>query len=190
MKKHVSVSLIFMMTGIITGCGNINNPQANNVPESSWDIPAINTAAVGSLYGEDSNYSCNGKATINPIKIVATNRSDYYSVCTNVNSGKNWSILVQGQALTSNTICAFPAAITTSDAYQWIENPSKSFTPTYLCSPFTSSGAYFAFSALQTANITFNSLFIVEQQDVTTMISCLLNNFMGTCPPYSVGQFR
>lgn len=190
-KQALGIALLAICGVLTAGCGNVVDQGILYAPASSTNIGTINATTGVDQWGVDNNFKCSGEYSVAPVKILSSSRANYYEVCSSVVSGQNWSILVHGQTSVATTLCVLPALMTTAGTYSWIRDPSIVTTaaPTSFCSPITSTGAYFTFASLKSANVSFNAAYIVEQPNLALMLSCLKNNNLGACPAYSQGTW-
>ncbi len=164
---------------LATGCTNRYGSSGLNtaplVNTSSWNTSTTTGFAT-------SAYNCPWTANVMPDYDPNDNGTDQYTVCP---SNSNTSdILVNGNTETSQDFCVIPADYVDSENVYVIGNTSTNL-PWYKCAPVTSGGADLSFPELN-----FNYVYIVESQNLQSMIECLISGNSITCPDYSAGKFR
>lgn len=180
--KASRISLIALGAAVIGlyGCAPVRAPMQLNsgVSEQGYvDISPVlaNPSAV-------AGYVCPQSPNVNPYQ-DNFDFLDEFTVCTQASSAANFSVTGRLSSPSVSKICAFPANVINGTQVATVIDPSSGL-PAYNCETVKSNGpTFFSFSGL-----TFNSVYIVEYQNLTQMQQCLLQNNGGVCPNYSFGQ--
>lgn len=187
MNKYHLLTFSLILSSLNAGCGQINSPNLNKVPSSSYSFSSSSSQHDPNLLTDPDNYDCTGRSQIIPQIGFNLDYSNYFSVCKNHNTANNYSFLIKGRTSGAKSVCMFPAQGAVSSEGSWIADPTT-HTPLYRCTSMTTDGAFFSFPEIQNTN-GFNAAYIVEIQNVTAMGTCLQNQ-LGNCPAYSYGQFN
>ncbi len=167
----------FAFSLLLAGCSN-NLQTGSSASAQTYVNPLIqNPAPVATT---TSSYSCPNAANVVPDYDSEADGSDFFTVCPSTLDTTD--IEVSGRTVESATICMFPAQVTSGQLY-W--KPDVNGNPSYVCSQITGSGALATFP-----NMSYNALFVVENQNLSGMEACLKANNYNICPSFSYGQFR
>ena len=182
----------FLVMGA-AGCGNNLQPTVQTALAETYEPtdPLQNgyNNGVDPITGDTqtnvTNYACPTSKNVTPDYDWQMNGTGYYTVCpARANTA---GILVHGTPVDKSAImCIFPAAASDPSTIT-VPRDSSTGLPVFQCVQASSSGSYATFAS----TISYNAVFIVDEEDVTSMQSCLSLADYYLCPKnYSFGLFR
>jgi hypothetical protein len=193
--KILILSFTFGALVILTSaCGNIvTNPVLGT--SSSGLQAGATTNVVSSNANGTSGLDLAEQCSEAP-NVVSTGMSESiyneYHAC-DISNGSTAGVKIFGEDQTTKTVCIFPANQNNGQATVFLMNPEAAIENAYAVqcvSVNSNSGTTMAFP-----NLTFNSVYVVDQADVQSMAECLSSGELSACAAnngfsYSFGQFR
>lgn len=174
-------------TFLFISCGNLSSPLGttpimdpvvNSLPSSD--------GANGSTSSVPGSDSCSEDISVVPQNTGIEHDLHGFSVCAGATNKSN--LVVQGDLVGSNSLCAIPAKEDDFGRKSVFYDLNQGQKVIYQCSQTSQKQTYFSFPMLQ-SNPGFNSLFLVEINDLVPMLNCLAQR--TTCGnDYFYGRFR
>ena len=160
----------------------------------------INTSAIS--VDEDESTCMGGDYNVLP-EYIYTYPGDFHA-CTD--DSDSYTVVIDGSlklktgshysgSVVPEEICVFPSQVYNYGNGQGkvaVWKPDTSGFPMYKCVPIGASESSGRFSEVEARfDLTnFDSVFIVDVEDVMSMRTCLLTGNDSSCPDYAFGQFR
>lgn len=175
------IALMAAVSGLY-GCAPPLRPVMSSTPSSEQgyvtSTPSLNTTS--SVAG----YVCPQTPNVTPYQ-NNFDEKDMFTVCTQAVSPSNISVTGTLSSATVTELCAFPAQYISSTQVVSELDPTSGL-PAYNCQVAGTNGPTF----FNFAGLNFNSVFIVEGQNLTQMQECLLQGNGTVCPNYSFGKLN